>query len=158
MKQTITLTAFVLLTAGGLHAQQTLSAAGAEASGTGGSASYTVGQVAYIYQSSSEGSVHAGVQQAYEIFTLGVAELPGISLSCAVYPNPTASFLNLTVEDLSLSGLSYTLYDISGQLLATDAVKDQLTTIGMETFPTATYILKVSAQGRELQTFQIIKH
>jgi hypothetical protein len=158
MKQTITLTAFVLLTAGGLRAQQTLSAAGAEASGTGGSASYTVGQVAYIYQGTSEGSVHAGVQQAYEIFTLGVAEIPGISLSCAVYPNPTVSFLTLTVKDISLSGLAYTLYDLAGQLIATAPVTDQLTTIGMETLPIATYILKVSAQGRELQAFQIIKH
>jgi hypothetical protein len=158
MKQTITLTVFALFGAGALHAQQAVTAAGAEASGTGGSASYTVGQVAYTYQSSADGSVHAGVQQAYEIFTLGVNDLPGIQLNCAVYPNPTASFLNLTVGDVALSGLSYTLYDLSGKRIATQDVTEQLTTISMEVLPRATYLLKVSAQGQEIKTFQIIKH
>jgi len=158
MKQTIALTALTLLSVGTVHAQQTISASGAEASGTGGSAAYTVGQVAYTYQSAAEGSVHAGVQQAYEISSVGLDEIKGIQLTCAVYPNPTASFLNLTVEDASLAAVSYSLYDISGQLIVTQSVTDKLTVVSMETLPRATYLLKVSAQGREVKTFQIIKH
>ena len=158
MKQTITLTAFVLLGAGALQAQQAVSASGAEATGEGGSASYTIGQVAYIYQTAAEGSVHAGVQQAYEISTMGLDEHKNIQLSCAVYPNPTEDFLNLTVKDASLSGLSYTLYDLAGQLIATETVTDELTTITVGTLPRATYLLKVSAKGQEIKTFQIIKH
>ena len=157
MTQTITLTTLVLMSAGALQAQQSAAASGAEASGTGGSASYTVGQVAYTSQSGAEGSVHAGVQQAYEISTVGLDESKGIQLSCAVYPNPTASFLNLTVEDAAFTGLSYSLHSLGGQLIAQQAVTGKLTTVDMEALPPATYLLKVSAQGSAIKTFQIIK-
>ena len=46
-KKTITSIAFLLLGLGGLHAQEALPATGGEATGAGGSSSYTVGQVVY---------------------------------------------------------------------------------------------------------------
>ncbi len=46
-KKTITSIAFLLLGLGGLHAQESPTATGAEATGTGGTASYSIGQVVY---------------------------------------------------------------------------------------------------------------
>jgi hypothetical protein len=47
---------FLLLVLGGLQAQQTSAAAGGEASGIGGTSSYTVGQTVYTSVSGTGGS------------------------------------------------------------------------------------------------------
>jgi len=51
-----------------LQAQEATTTAGGEASGSGGYASYTVGQVVYTTKTGTNGnSVIEGVQQPYEI-------------------------------------------------------------------------------------------
>ena len=64
-KKTITSVAFLLLGLGGLHAQESPTASGGEATGTGGTASYSVGQVVYTTNTDATGTVTQGVQQAY---------------------------------------------------------------------------------------------
>jgi len=57
----------------GVSAQEAVLATGADAAGSGGKVSYSVGQIAYTSQTGSNGSVTQGVQQPYEIFaTVGV--------------------------------------------------------------------------------------
>ena len=51
----------------GLQAQQVVTTSGGNASGSGGSVSYTVGQIVYTTNTDSNGSVAQGVQQPYEI-------------------------------------------------------------------------------------------
>ena len=53
-----------------LHAQQGFSTTGGEASGTAGSSSFSVGQMAYSTYAGSNGSVAQGVQQTYDITAL----------------------------------------------------------------------------------------
>ena len=48
-------------------AQEGINVTGANASGSGGSASYTVGQMVYQTNTGTNGSVAEGVQQPYEI-------------------------------------------------------------------------------------------
>jgi hypothetical protein len=66
-KKTITSVAFLLLGLGGLHAQESPTSTGGDATGAGGSSSYSVGQVVYTTATGINGSVAQGVQQAYEI-------------------------------------------------------------------------------------------
>lgn len=49
------------------QAQQATTATGGNASGSGGPVAYSVGQVVYTTNTSSNGSVAQGVQQPYEI-------------------------------------------------------------------------------------------
>ena len=72
-----------------VQAQTAISAAGGDATGTGGSVSYSVGQLTYITNTGTNGSVSEGVQQPYEILTIGMDEAKGISLAYSVHPNPT---------------------------------------------------------------------
>lgn len=51
-----------------LQAQQTVPATGGVATGSGGTVSYTVGQVADTTQTGSGGTVTQGVQQPFEIW------------------------------------------------------------------------------------------
>ena len=93
-KKIITSVAFLLLGLGGLHAQESPTASGGDATGSGGTVDYSVGQVAYITNVNASGTVSQGVQQAYEIFTVGIQEAE-LNISLSVFPNPTADNLTL---------------------------------------------------------------
>ena len=98
------LTALLLLGLGGatsLQAQETVTTAGGEASGSGGTASYTVGQVFYTTQTGTNGNTVAqGVQQPFEISVVtGIPEAKGINLSVSAYPNPATDYLTVKVEN-----------------------------------------------------------
>jgi hypothetical protein len=141
-----------------VQAQETLSTSGGNATGSGGSVSYTIGQVAYTYQASSEGSVSQGVQQPLEIFTaLETAEAIGITLQCIVYPNPTTSNVVLIIENYNIENLMYTIYDINGRSIANKKIINNETLIYMENLAGATYFIRIMDNTKELKTFKIIK-
>src|SRR5687767_5435176 len=80
-----------------MFAQQNTDAAGGNATGSGGSVSYSVGQIDYNYQTGSNGNLNQGLQQPYEIFISGVDD-PAIQLGLSVYPNPSTNVLYLKIE------------------------------------------------------------
>jgi len=158
MKKTKLILMFLLCFAiTNIKAQQTTDATGGEAIGTGGTASYSIGQVANIHITNSNGYINEGVQQPYDI-TIGIPENNNISLSYSVYPNPTTSTINLKVENLSLDNLSFQLFDISGKLLINQKINSLETSIQMGSFANANYFLKVTDNSKEVQTFKIIKN
>jgi hypothetical protein len=142
----------------GLHAQEAISAAGGDAAGSGGSVSYTIGQVGYTSNTGTDGSVAAGVQQPFEISIIsGIEEARGINLNCSAYPNPTAEFLFLKVDNYNKQNLWYMLYDITGRLLEHKKIADNETAIDMTDFLPAAYILKVVDNSKLVKTFKIVK-
>ena len=155
-KKTIFSVAFLLLGLGGLHAQESPTAAGGEAIGVGGSASYSVGQVVYTTNTGSNGSVEQGVQQPYEISATGGINESSISLEMSVYPNPTTNYLTLKVE--ITENLSYHLFDMQGKVIVSKKITDNTTTVVMESLPTSTYLLKVTDSNKTVKTFKIIKN
>lgn len=141
-----------------LYAQQSVTASGGEASGSGGSASVSTGQVVYTTISGAGGVVTQGVQQPYEIFVLGKNEHKSILLNAIAYPNPTISQLALRIDSGVLPDLRYELYDLNGRVLSKNIIKDVETIIPVEQFPAATYILKVYSGRFEVKTFKIVKN
>jgi len=140
-----------------LHAQETISASGGEATGNG-SASYTVGQVFYKTHTGDNGSVAEGVQQPYEISVVtAIEETKGINLSVSAYPNPTTDYLTLEVKDFELSNLNFQLYDMQGKLLQNEKITSNQTSIVMSNLVSATYFVKVVQGNKEVKTFKIIK-
>lgn len=141
-----------------VQAQDTTSTSGGNALGSGGSTSYTIGQVAFTYQAGSNGSVSQGVQQPYEISTaLETEEANGITLQCIVYPNPTTSNVILLIENYNIENLVYSIYDINGRSIANKKITSNETLIYMENLAEATYFIKVMDNTKELKTFKIIK-
>src|SRR5690554_7065721 len=110
----IALLAAGLLCAGFAQAQESTNASGGDATGTGGTASYSVGQVVYTTNTGSTGSVAQGVQHAFEIYTLGVEDIEDILLTA--YPNPTTDYLTLELNAVTYSDVTYQLFDIHGRL------------------------------------------
>lgn len=132
-------------------------AAGGEATGSGGTVSFSVGQIDYITIAGSSGTVSQGLQQPYEIYNItGIADDPS-GYSMTVYPNPTAAHLILEIAGSEISELAYSLTDIHGHSLLQDAVTDPKTVISMEHLAMATYFLTVTRNAKTVQSFKIIK-
>jgi hypothetical protein len=143
----------------GLQAQVAIPASGGNASGSGGITSYTVGQVVYTTNTVTNGSVSQGVQQPFEILVVsGIEQAKGINLECSAYPNPTADFFNLNVENFNNENLSYQLFDISGKLLENKKLTSSETRIDMNNHVPTIYFLKVMDNQIEVKTFKIIKN
>jgi len=154
------LSAVLLLGLGltGLQAQTSINATGGDASGSGGSASYSVGQVVYTTNTGTNGTVAQGVQQPYEISVVtGIEEAKGINLSVTAYPNPTTGYLTLSIAEFEISNLSYQLYDMNGKLLQNAKITGNQTSIAMSNLVPATYFVKVLQESKVVKTFKIIK-
>jgi hypothetical protein len=148
-----------LLSTGTSFSQETISTTGGEATGSGGTASYTVGQISYTTNTGTNGIVAQGVQQTYTVVIddSGVAE-NGISLTITTFPNPTLDKVNLKIEDFSTQELNYVLTDLSGRLLQEKKVVNAVSEIELNQYESGTYILKVKNTSNEVRTFKIIKH
>lgn len=142
----------------GLQAQEGVNTTGGNASGSGGSISYSVGQV--LYQThGTYGSVAEGVQQPYEISVVTeIEDARGINFSVTAYPNPTADYLTLVVKDFKLSKLTFQLYDMHGKLLQNKKITRNQTSIFMSGLVPATYFVKVMQNNKEVKTFKVIKN
>jgi hypothetical protein len=143
----------------GLQAQNTIPATGGNATGAGGTSSYTVGQVVYNTYTGTNGSVAQGVQQPFEISVVtGIEEALGISLEIMVYPNPTTDFITLKIENYELRNLRYQLYDINARLLQDNKIVSNKTSIVMQNLKPSMYFLKVTDRNKVVKTFKIIKN
>jgi len=142
----------------GLHAQTSVNATGGNASGSGGTASYSVGQVVYTTNTGTSGSVAQGVQQPYEISVItGIEEAKGINLSVSAYPNPTTDYLQLKVESEKLNDLSYQLFDMNGKLLQNQKLSGTENQINMGNYVPSTYFVRVTSGSQSIKEFKIIK-
>jgi hypothetical protein len=150
-----------------LSGQQSISPAGGNATGSGGKAIFTIGQVFYNTNTGTNGTVTQGVQQPYEISVVTALEVAKeITLQWSAYPNPTSNFLKISLgnsenPELKPENLRYRLYDMSGKILLENKLDGIETTIQMGGLPSSTYMLKIiqinPATLKELKTFKIIK-
>jgi hypothetical protein len=150
-------TTFCMLSFVMAQAQTTVNATGGNASGTSGSASYSIGQLVYTTNASSSGSVAQGVQHAYEVFLVGSTNVYNLKVS--VYPNPTADMLVLQLGNYTQGAYSYVLHDSQGKLVLSGSIQTQQTFIDTKLLPTAAYFLSIINNKKEkIETFKIIKN
>ena len=152
------LVGIVCLSFNSFQAQESVHGSGGNATGSGGSVSYSLGQVLYTTASGTTGSTAAGVQQPFEIQTVLGNENFNISLEMVVYPNPTTNLLMLEVKNYGLENLEYQLFDLNGRLIVDEKINTETTTISMEQYPSAVYLLKVIDNNKEIKTFKILKN
>lgn len=158
MKRIFVFVMAIMMSLSTMIAQNAILPCGGDAAGSGGSASYSVGQVVYQFKKNSETSVSEGVQQPFEIFVSGIDEHAEISLNAIVFPNPTINSVELKIETESITvAYDVFLYDVTGRLLKTLKVAEKQTLIEMETFAPGTYFLKILENRELLKTFKIIK-
>ena len=150
----LTFTFFSLLATLELSAQENTVASGGKATGSGGTVSYSLGQVVYSTNIGTNGSVSQGVQQPYAVSTtVGINET---SIQLNAYPNPTTNNLTLTTDDSE--SLSYQLFNIQGAEISSKTLNSKTSNISLEGHPRATYFLKVIKNNEVIKAFKIIKN
>lgn len=160
----IKLSIFLLVVVFSFHfntslAQETTTSSGGDAIGTGGSSSYSVGQVLYTTNTGTNGSVAQGVQQPYEIsIVTAIEDAKDINVSFSVYPNPTTDFLKINLGNYTFENLIYQLFDANGKLLETNTINKNETNVEMSNNSRGMYLLKIINNNKELKTFRIIKN
>lgn len=154
----ILITIWLIVLAVSIQAQTTIPATGGDASGVGGSTSFTVGQMVYTTNTGTNGSVAEGVQQPYEISVVVGIEQAGFSnFYCLVYPNPATDLLTLEIETTDNENLIFQLYDLMGKLLLSERVTAIKTSISMANLAPSTYFLKVTDNQKVSKIFKVVK-
>ena len=161
MQKQIPLIIFFIVTAANVFAQSAIVPVGGDTQSGSGGVSYTVGQIALESAANSNGSITIveGVQQPYEIQTVGVDEYQQIALNAVVYPNPTDNIAQLQLNgfEIPTDGLRAILYDGNGKQLQSVTVTDDLTALQIGQYATGTYYLELRDGKRVLKTFKIVR-
>ena len=152
------------------NAQIAISPAGGEGKGTGGTSSFTLGQVFYTYSSSNATYVSQGVQQGIQwiYYPSSTKSFSGIlpftkvidesgAFTASVYPNPASDHVVLVLNNLIIKDLHYVIIDLTGRAVATGIIQQKQSTILFPSLTRGTYILSVYQHTRELKNFTIIK-
>lgn len=143
-----------------LQGQESTTTSGGEATGEGGSVSYSVGQLTYSTHSGTSGSVSEGVQQPYEVYLVSGVEEAGISLKITTYPNPVVDRLTLKFDQETFQRegrWTASLHDVSGAMIKQEVVIDLETAIEMADLSPAVYFLRINGSDQDIKTFKIIK-
>jgi hypothetical protein len=159
MKKAIQFILIIVFSCAVSHAQQAVSTAGGQATGAGGTVSYTIGQLDYITVTGSAGLAMEGVQVPYEVLIhTGIETHAEITLGFLAYPNPVSDLLTLRIQRENLESLSYKLLDADGKTLLTGNIVNAETGISFVDRLPNTYFLLIFENNLEIKTFKIIKH
>ena len=138
--------------------QEAIPATGGTATGAGGSATYTVGQVVYHQFSGSTGFVIQGVQQPWEIsIVTAIENTEDITLDCIVYPNPTEGSLKLVIGSFEDDNMSFQLCNMNGIIIQDFKIEDKETIILMDNLRSGIYFLKIVRNNLQIKVFKIVK-
>jgi Secretion system C-terminal sorting domain len=147
----------IVVTLSTLNAQQVLLTSGGKATASTGSATYSVGQIAYKSFTNTTGSITQGILQPTMVVT-ALDDLLYKEISCKAFPNPTTSTINLKIENRTLENVSIQLYDLSGKMLYNQKINQTETSISTESLNPSTYLLRIRDGNQEIKTFKIIKY
>jgi len=138
------------------HAQSNTVSSGGDATGSGGSASYSIGQIDYNNQTAASGSINEGVQQPYEFFEfIGLDEHSLITTS--LFPNPTNEFITFELENFTQE-LTYELYDQKGSIVLSGAIVNDKTQLNLQELAPGDYHLTISQEKDQIESIKIIKY
>ena len=139
-----------------IQAQNNTVSAGADAEGSNGSVSYSLGQVVYTSATGINGSINQGVQQPYDYDVITGIEHTEIELN--LYPNPTLGQVNLTIADSRTEEYSLSLFDATGRLLMQTSKLNELNSFSMESYAAGAYTLSVFKKEELVKSFRIIRN
>lgn len=141
------------------YSQKDNVASGGEGSGSGGTVSYSIGQVSYETYNGSNGNLNQGVQQPFEIFvTLINPEFLSDLTTITLLPNPAVNTVVLSVSDWNtIEGALYNLTDITGKIIEKGNINSKDTSLDVSKLPEACYFLNVFQNNKALKSFKLLK-
>lgn len=140
------------------YSQQNIVASGGEDSGTGGTVSYSIGQIDYITESGTSGQTTQGVQQPFEILHYTGIEENGITVMATAFPNPTSADLKITITKNVIENYTFSLCNMQGQSIINNPINGLETIVPMADLASGSYILRVLSNNKEVSIYKIIKN
>jgi hypothetical protein len=139
------------------QAQDSVNSIGGVDAGTGGTVSFSVGQMVYTTDSKGSGAVVQGIQRPYRITTTDIKKVND-DISFKAYPNPSSDDLFLEMNAYRNDKLNYQLFDMQGKLIMTNPIEIPKTQINMRTLAVGAYFIHIyNTNNQAIQTIQIIK-
>lgn len=158
MKQPFFIMMTFLLWTSSVFGQQAVLSSGTDVSGTGGTASFSVGQVLYTSNKGSVKSESFGVQQTYIDTILTNVNYSDNLIKMKAYPNPTSDRLQLEFLLDETKELSVEISDMSGKILLVQENLFRVNTLNTINYEPGTYILNVFRDEKLINTYRIIKN
>ena len=147
---------FMLMAGAPVFAQQSTNTAGGDIQTEEASIAYSFGQHFIQTSSTSLYVISEGVQQPHELSTNQINHMM-TEVNLSVYPNPSSTYLNLTIDDLSDQSLRYQLFNLNGEVVLSNTIDSETTTVSLEKLSKSVYFLQVLNQEESIKTFKIIK-
>jgi hypothetical protein len=141
-----------------IDAQEATDASGGDATGSGGTVAFSIGQIDYTINTGTTGSAAQGVQQPYTIINIGLNNETDLLMSLTLFPNPTTDILNLNIQEYNTEKLSYQLTDAIGKLISEKKIVENFTKIELISQVNAIYFLNIIKNNQIVKTFKIIKN
>ena len=144
----------------GAAGQDAVPAAGGDASGSGGSVSFSFGQLIYNTYVGSSGSVVEGMQQPFEISLItGMEGIQISGLSLSLYPNPANDLLTAELKHARGAGQLITLevFDAYGKRMHVFTLVEGLTTLTISDLTPGLYFIRAFDGIQSIQTYKLIK-
>jgi hypothetical protein len=135
--------------------QNALSAAGGHFKSSGGSTSFTVGQVAYVLKKGTGFYLNEGVQQVYTKKTTPVEELVYLK-EVQLYPNPTQETMTLILSSKEDIQVRYTIMDYLGKEIRNGNILSEKSEISLMDLPAGNYFISLKSK-KENRIFKIVK-
>jgi hypothetical protein len=135
--------------------QNALSAAGGHFKSSGGSTSFTVGQVAYVLKKGTGFYLNEGVQQVYTKKTTPVEELVYLK-EVQLYPNPTQETMTLILSSKEDIQVRYTIMDYLGKEIRNGNILSEKSEISLRDLPSGNYFISLKSK-KEIRIFKMVK-
>ena len=148
---------FLLLCTGLLMAQHSANTSGGDATGSGGTAAYSVGQVVYTTHNGTNGSSAQGVQQPYEFYLLNQSKLFAQMAQLNLYPNPTSDYVKIHIEPFENETWVYQLFDNSGKLLLHKQLQSNQEQLNLKDLSAGIYLLTITNELDLQRSYKIVK-
>lgn len=140
------------------YSQESINSSGFDATGSGGTVAYSIGQVVYTTNNGTSGSSAQGVQHAYEILTLNDDENSKL-ISLTAFPNPTDDNLILEIGNNIIEELHYELFDLGGKMIKSEKIVEKKNLIDLTKESSSIYYVNIiNKENKKIQSFKIIKN
>ena len=135
--------------------QYSISTTGGHIKSTGGSTSFTVGQVAYVLKKGTGPYLNEGVQQVYTKKTTPIEELVYLK-EVLLYPNPTQETFTLILSSMEDVLVRYTIMDYLGKEIRNGDIITEKSEISLVDLPSGNYFISLKSK-KEHRIFKIVK-
>ncbi|MDA7744691.1 T9SS type A sorting domain-containing protein [bacterium] len=149
---------FLFVLGSTIQAQEVIASAGAEVESSGGSMSYTIGEMVVASTITDDGALTQGYQQGF-LTPTAIDEIPA-ELELSLYPNPAADYI--IIESKSLSDFEQiTMYDMSGRLIWSqngNSSVDNKITVDFTGHAAGNYIIRLADSDKDQSfSYSVVK-